>query len=117
MTDDQLELPLPGLEEPSSKLGALESAVRRTFASVAGDDGLSEADAGRLQLALELAEIIELKKRTKRTSTVSNDARLLIEILDKITGADAGLDGDVDKRLRNAMDEWAAYVEREASTS
>lgn len=112
MSDEtQLELPLPGLDEPAGKPGALELAVRRTFRSIEDDGILDESDAGRLQLAVELAQIIELKKQTKRTSTVSNDARLLVEILDKLTGAD--VEGSDDRRLRDAMAAWSEHIERE----
>lgn len=116
MSDDggQLELPLPGFDEPRQGASALELAVRRTFAAIADDGGeLGEADAGRLQLAVELAQIIDIKKSTKRTSTVSNDARLLVELLNQITGADQGADGDTDRRLRAAMDAWSEQLERE----
>lgn len=107
-------LPLPGLDvvdelaerRRGSKLSDLERAIRRTLAALAADGHVGEVDAGKLQLAIELAQIIELKKATRRTSTVGNDARVLMEILDSFVEEAS----DVDDELRAAMEEWSEEV-------
>lgn len=87
-------LPLPGLEAPAGRSGgALEAAVRRTLASLHADGHLVERDAGKIQLALELAQVVTVKRATGRASTIGNDARVLMEILDSFT-ADAADDED-----------------------
>lgn len=106
MTDDQLAL--PGLDKPDRKPAKLEDAVRRTLAALEADGLLEERHAARLQLAIELAQIITLKRQTGRVSTVSNDARVLVELLDRILPDDQG----VDAALREAMAKWAEEVER-----
>lgn len=113
-TSDQERLPLPGLDDVDdlterrrgSKVSDLEKAIRRTLAALDRDGHISEVDSGKLQLAIELAQIIELKKATRRTSTVGNDARVLMEILDSFVEEA----GDVDDDLRAAMDEWSQEV-------
>lgn len=113
-TGDQGRLPLPGLDDVDelaerrrgSKVSDLELAIRRTLGALERDGHIGEVDSGKLQLAIELAQIIELKKATRRTSTVGNDARVLMEILDSFVEEA----GDVDDDLRAAMDEWAQEV-------
>lgn len=95
--------PLPGLEDPKPGTSQLELAVRRTIAALAELDYVSEQHAARTALALELAQVIDLKHRTGRMSTIGNDARVLVELLDKIIPADTS----VDDRLKQVMDEWA----------
>lgn len=103
-------LALPGLDDPATAgrpVGALEQAVRRTLAALDEQDAISEVDAGRVALALELSQIIADKRATRRTSTVGNDARVLMDILDELAPAAAG-EGDL--MLRRAMDEWSATI-------
>lgn len=107
MSNTQLEL--PGLETPKQKPAALEAAVRRTIAALQSEELIEERHAARLQLALELSQIITLKRATGRVSTVANDARVLMELLDKILPDDQG----VDAALREAMQKWAEEVERD----
>jgi hypothetical protein len=115
----QSALPLPGLEPQPDDWSnrrpapALVSAVRRTLAQLDADGALTEADAGRTALAIELAEVITDKRLTRKTSTVGHDARVLMDILDGLAPATAG-DGDL--QLRRAMESWStAVAEREAA--
>ncbi len=109
---DHGALPLPGLDvvddlaerRRGAKVSPLEAAIRRTLKALHTDGHIGEVDAGKLQLAIELAQIIELKKATRRTSTVGNDARVLMEILDSFVEEA----GDVDDDLKAAMAEWSA---------
>lgn len=101
---------LPGLEDnaPSSLPSALETAVRRTIRQLAAEDLLTESLAGHLALALQMARIIDVKTRSGRLSTVSNDARLLTELLDNLTGRDQDGDGGQGMaQLAAAMRDWA----------
>lgn len=95
--------PLPGLEDPTPGASTLELAVRRTIAALDELGHVSEQHAARTALAIELAQVIDLKHRTGRMSTIGNDARVLVELLDKIIPGDTS----VDDRLRKIMDEWA----------
>lgn len=101
--------PLFGLEpdEPDRKRPPLESAVRQTLRSLDSEGALTAADAGRVALAIELAQIIADKRATRRTSTVGHDARVLMDILDELAPAAAS---ESDKQLRRAMDEWSAML-------
>lgn len=120
MTDPS-DLPLPGLEQLDpvfaehlpQGMSPLESAVRRTLAALQADEKLHEHDAGRTAMAVELAQIISEKRRTRKLSTVSNDARLLVELLDTLAG-DAG-DSGLDQRLAEKMAEWEAEMAGPAS--
>lgn len=105
------DTPLPGLEPPKPTATALETAVRRSIAALAGDDGrqIGPEQAARLALALEMAEIIGIKKQTGRLSTVGHDARVLVDLLDQLL-PEAAAD-DVDGQLSDAMAEWAAMVQ------
>lgn len=117
MTRDRSDVPLPGLEQLDpewaaslpSGMSALESSVRRTLAALSEDEKLAEHDAGRTALAVELARIIAVKTHTGKLSTVSNDARLLLELLDSLAG-DEG-DSGLDARLAEKMGEWEAALE------
>ena len=102
-------LPLPGLDEVTGRgVPPLERAVRRTLAELHRQGHVQEVDAGKTQLALELAQVIALKKATGRASTIGNDARVLMEILDAFVDEAT----DVDDELRDAMREWAEVNER-----
>ena len=107
-TPDQPTLPLPGLDEPQRKPAPLEDSVRRTIRALDQDGLIEERDAVRLQLAIELAQIITTKRATGRLSTVANDARVLLELLDKVLPDDLG----VDSALRDAMASWSEEVAR-----
>lgn len=97
---------LPGLEDLDERQSATASevakAVRRSIAALERMGLVGEVDAARLALALELADIIAIKKRTGKMSTVGNDARVLVDLLDKLL-PDAT---EVDEELRRAVAAW-----------
>lgn len=101
-------LPLPGLapldDAERRATGELAAAVRRSVVALDNAGLVQEHDAARLQLALELADIITIKKRTGRMSTVGNDARVLVELLDKLLPEQT----EVDDELRDAIAAWSA---------
>lgn len=105
---EQTALPLPGLAELTPEqaraTGELAAAVRRSVKALDVAGLVQEHDAARLQLAIELADIIQIKKRTGRMSTVGNDARVLVELLDKLLPEQT----DVDDELRAAVLAWSA---------
>lgn len=97
---------LPGLEPAPATAGPLERAVRRTLAALKEAGYVRERDAARCALAIELAQIITDKRRSGRTSTVGNDARVLVELLDDLLPEDTG----VDNALQDAMAEWQSAI-------
>lgn len=99
--------PLPGLEPPTRPPGHLERAVRRSIAALAAQGLVPEEQAARTALAVELAQIIELKRQSGRMSTVGNDARVLVELLDKLL-PEAPEDEAADKQLHDAIAAWQA---------
>jgi hypothetical protein len=101
--------PLFGLEDddPPRKRPPLETAVRRTLQALDREGALTDSDAGRVALAIELSQIIADKRATRRTSTVGHDARVLMDILDELAPAAAS---ESDKQLRRAMDDWSAML-------
>jgi hypothetical protein len=106
---------LPGLDEltpeQAKTTGELAKAVRRSVQALDRAGLVQEHDAARLQLALELAEIIAIKKATGRMSTVGNDARVLVELLDKLLPEQT----EVDEDLRDAIAAWSAAQAQPAS--
>lgn len=102
---DQGALPLPGLDEPKGgrRTSDLEVAIRRTLRELHAQGHVNEVDAGKAQLAIELAQVISIKRATGRASTIGNDARVLMEILDAFVDEAT----DVDDTLRDAMREWS----------
>lgn len=107
MDDAQGSLPLPGLatldEQRARTTGDLAIAVRRSIAALDRAGLVNEHDAARLQLALELADIIAIKKQTGRMSTVGNDARVLVDLLDKLLPQAT----ELDEQLRQAVAAWS----------
>lgn len=107
-------LPLPGLDAvptldgqtPARPVSDLEVAIRRTIAELHRQGHVVEVDAGKLQLALELSQVIAMKKATRRASTIGHDAKVLLDILDSIVEEAT----DVDDTLRDAMREWSDYA-------
>lgn len=99
-------LPLPGLEPLGEREQRAASdvalAVRRSIVALERAGLVSEVDSARLALALEMADIIAIKKRTGRMSTVGNDARVLVELLDKLLPKQT----EVDEQLRAAIAAW-----------
>lgn len=101
--------PLPGLEPPAAAAAPLERAVRRTLAQLAARGHLDvDLDAGMIQLAVDLSQEITRKRVTGRASTLSNDARLLSEILAGFRGEATEVDDD----LATAMREWGEVMHR-----
>lgn len=100
-------LPLPGLDEPTSRgVPDLEVAVRRTLVALDQEGLVHEVDAGKLQLALELAQVIAIKKQTGRASTIGMDARVLMEILNDFKEEAS----EVDSTLADTMRQWEEAI-------
>jgi len=101
---------LPGLA-PSHEAGAssvdLERAILSTLDEYREAGLVTRRDAGKVALAVHVCRVMEDKRRRGRTSTYSNDARLLNEILDGFVAEE----GAGDERLRAAMAEWSLYVQ------
>lgn len=99
-------VPLPGLEilDDRAKRAASDVAVavRRSIAALERMGLIGEVDSARLALALEMADIIAIKKRTNRMSTVGNDARVLVDLLDKLLPKQT----EIDDQLRSAIAAW-----------
>lgn len=98
-------LPLPGLEQPDPDRGKpdlLEQAIRRTLQALDREGFVQEVDAGKLQLAIELAQVISIKKRSGRASTIGHDARVLMEILNDFKEEVS----EVDSSLAETMRRW-----------
>jgi len=118
MTTDPTEPePLPGLEDLTERqvkeASAVAKAVRRSIAALEDAELVTEVDAARLALALELADIIAIKKRTHRLSTVGNDARVLVDLLDRLLPEKS----EVDEQLRIAMEKWEAAMAGDTETT
>lgn len=98
--------PLPGLEHLDERqqrtASEVSKAVRRSIGALERMGLVGEVDSARLALALELADIIAIKKRTGRMSTVGNDARVLVDLLDKLLPEAT----EVDEELRRAIAAW-----------
>lgn len=87
--------------------GPLELAVLQTLTEYARADLLKARDAGKVALALDLCRVMAGKRRSNRTSTYSNDARLLGEILDSFVAEETA--GDA--ALVEAMRAWGEMLE------
>lgn len=105
--------PLPGMEQMTESENRAASkvakAVRRSIAALENGGMVGELDAARLALALELADIIAIKKRTNRLSTVGNDAKVLVDLLDRLLPEET----EVDQSLREAMEQWQAVMDQQ----
>lgn len=95
---------LPGLEIAQAPSGAsvLEQTVRAQLQHLREQGYVTPANAGKAILCVELAQIIANKRQTGKTSTVSNDARVLMELLDGFVPEGGG----VDEGLAAAMRAW-----------
>lgn len=116
MTDPTEAQPtLPGLDvdEPDRGGDHLREQVRATLREYRTAGLVTSRDAARVALCLELATIIGIKRRGGRLSTVSNDARLLDEILCSFVGEGQ----EVDEKLAEAMAAWSAEVDRDRRAS
>lgn len=105
MSDEQI----PGLDVPSSSSSGnpLLVAVEQTIAELRELGLVKPTDAGRVALAMQLAKVLEIKERTGRVSTYSNDARVLMELLEGF--AAEATEGD--QALVIAMKAWSEFVE------
>lgn len=120
MTDGPTDMPdapaIPGLELPElSHLrltgtdAELTRAVDLTLAHLIADHSLDlSRDAARIALARELGAVIALKRSSGKVSTVGNDARVLLELLDGMVPTEAA--SSADAALAQAMREWSAQV-------
>lgn len=95
---------LPGLEPVEHRgVTELEKAVRRTIAALAKDEGLSERHAAYCAMALELSDVIAIKKAAGRLSTAANDFRELRELLESLAPGEDSMDPE----LRRALEAWS----------
>lgn len=103
------DIALPGLGADSDNIpaGPLENAVLDTLKELHKSDLLRPRDAAKVALALDLCRVMAIKRRSGRTSTYSNDARLLSELLDSFTAEEAA--GNA--ALTEAMQVWAASLQ------
>lgn len=114
MTEDAPAI--PGLELPELShlqlVGSdaeLPRAVDLTLAHLVQDHSLDVSrDAARIALARELAAVIAHKRASGKASTVGNDARVLLELLDGMVPTEAATSADA--HLANAMREWSEQV-------
>lgn len=100
MTNADRQEMLPGLDVGRHGDGALVVAVGSTIEALEAKQTIDQA---RKALAISLARIIETKQETGRLSTVANDARVLLDLLDGLV-PDAG---EVDDDLKAAIEAWA----------
>lgn len=107
---EQTSLALPGVGGPAGDGGELEAAVRRTIAEHTARANLGEVDAGKCAIAIELCRVAVRKRASGRMSTVSNDLRLLAELLDSMKPETSS---EADEKLRKAMEEWTAEVAKQ----
>lgn len=99
---------LPGLDDDRAhEPDHLAKMVRATLREYRDAGLITSRDAAKVALCEELAAIITVKRRGGRLSTVSNDARLLGELLDSFIGEGQ----QIDERLAEAMAAWQAEVD------
>lgn len=105
------DMPMPGLEFPqlAPEQSPLAKAVDATLVQLIQDSSLDQhRDAARIALARELAAVIAHKRTSGRASTVGNDARVLLELLDGMVPTEAATSADA--ALAQAMREWSAQL-------
>lgn len=99
-------LPLPGMEDPTPRqVQYLEVGVRRTIARLVELGYVDEMHAAHTAAAIELAQIIDAKKSSGKMSTVGNDMRAMIELLDRLVPERE--DGEANKLLNQMLEAWA----------
>lgn len=107
---------IPGLVLPqlTATPSALASAVDATLSQLVSDQHLDPSrDAARIALARELAAVIAHKRTSGRASTVGNDARVLLDLLDGMVPTEAA--SSADAMLANAMRDWTAHIESQGA--
>lgn len=100
---------IPGLELPRVPESELAKAVEATLVQLQADGHLdTQRDAARMALARELAAVIAHKRTSGRASTVGQDAKVLLDLLDGMVPAEAA--SSVDLKIAQAMAEWSAAI-------
>jgi hypothetical protein len=101
---------IPGLAVPIVRgANPLLAAIETTITALRDAGHVDPVtDAARIELCRELAHVMSDKRRTGRTASVGNDARVLMELLTGFIDAAAALEGDA--MLRDAMADWSAQV-------
>lgn len=112
---DETQPGIPGLDLTSSDPNgatrpALEQGVRDTLGHLHTLGYLQPRHAVHVSLAVALAQSINTKLRSGRTSTLAHDARELRDLLDSLIPEEAK--SDTDKMLEKAMADWQAQIER-----
>lgn len=110
--------PIPGLELPqlTAMPSALAEAVDSTLSRLVTDEHLDPIrDAARIALARELAAVIAHKRTSGRASTVGNDARVLLDLLDGMVPTEAATSADA--ALADAMRKWTEHIESQGTAS
>lgn len=105
--------PLPGMEDVgprSADPSYLETAVRRTIASLHEQGYLEEMHAAHTAAAIELAQVISMKHSSGKASTIGNDMRAMIDLLDRLVPE---RNDSVDLDLKKTMEEWSERLKRE----
>lgn len=109
--DESTDVAIPGLGSDGDQLqGPLERAVLATLGEYAGAGLVKARDAGKVALALDLCRVMAGKRRSNRTSTYSNDARLLSEILDSFVAEESAGDAAVTEAMREWADQVATFL-------
>ena len=93
---------------PLQSAGRLVKQVHATIVQLHEDNRIGPTDAGRVALAQSLAEVIERKTSSGRMSTIGQDAKVLMEILD---GFREDAKGEADL-MREAMEQWTEVIDR-----
>lgn len=115
MTDTQGATPLdegwalPGMEEVSGRaVTPLEVAVRRTISRLKELGYIEEMHAAHTAAAIELAQVISMKHTSGKASTIGNDMRAMIDLLDRLVPE---RDNSADEIIKAAMHKWSESVE------
>ncbi|KAA1380514.1 hypothetical protein [Aeromicrobium fastidiosum] len=100
---------LPGMEDVTGRpVTALEVAVRRTIARLQQLGYVEEMHAAHTAAAVELAQVISMKHSTGKASTIGNDMRAMIDLLDRLVPE---RDDSADLVIKKAMEQWEQQVE------
>lgn len=108
-SNDDLMLPLPGLEDAPSNLPPLVVALRRSVKAMQQAEQIAEVDALDLAAMHVLARAAEMKLSTGRASTIANDLDLLLRIKTSLTTEEG--ETSTDEQLREAMEEFTRRLD------
>lgn len=109
---------IPGLELPqlTAAPSHLAVSVDQTLAQLVQDGSLDPVrDSARIALARELAAVIAHKRTSGRASTVGQDAKVLLDLLDGMVPTEAATSADA--ALAEAMRLWSAAVAVDGGSS